>query len=34
MRPAQDTPFGRLAVLSDDQGAVFSVMSELHAAEG
>jgi uncharacterized protein len=34
MRPAWDTPYGRMAALSDDQGAVFSVMSEPQAAEG
>jgi len=26
MRPAWDTPYGRMAILSDDQGAVFSVI--------
>jgi uncharacterized protein len=30
--PAWDTPYGRMAVVSDDQGAVFAVMSA--AAEG
>jgi len=34
IQPAWDTPFGRMAVLADDQGAVFSVMSEPKAAEG
>jgi predicted enzyme related to lactoylglutathione lyase len=27
VQPAWDTPYGRMAVLADDQGAVFSVMS-------
>jgi uncharacterized protein len=27
MRPAWDTPYGRMAILTDDQGAVFAVMS-------
>lgn len=27
MRPAWDTPYGRMAVLSDDQGGVFAVMA-------
>lgn len=26
MRPAWDTPYGRMAILSDDQGAVFALM--------
>jgi predicted enzyme related to lactoylglutathione lyase len=25
--PAWDSPYGRMAVVSDDQGAVFSIMS-------
>jgi uncharacterized protein len=35
--PAWDTPYGRMAILSDDQGAVFAVMSvpqAVEAAEG
>src|ERR1022692_1266805 len=27
MRPAWDTPYGRMAIVADDQGAVFAVMS-------
>jgi uncharacterized protein len=27
MRPAWDTPYGRMAILADDQGAVFAIMS-------
>ena len=27
VRPAWDTPYGRMAVPADDQGAVFSLMS-------
>jgi len=27
MRPAWDTPYGRMAIVSDDQGAVFALMS-------
>jgi predicted enzyme related to lactoylglutathione lyase len=34
LRAAWDTPYGRMAVLSDDQGAAFSVMGEPQAAEG
>jgi len=34
LRPASDTPYGRMAVLSDDQGAVFAVMSLAHQAGG
>jgi predicted enzyme related to lactoylglutathione lyase len=36
MREARDTPYGRMAVLSDDQGAVFAIMSLAgqDAAEG
>ena len=26
-RPPWDTPYGRMAVVSDDQGAVFSLIS-------
>jgi uncharacterized protein len=32
--PAWDSPYGRMAVLSDDQGAVFSVMSTTGDDEG
>jgi uncharacterized protein len=32
--PAWDSPYGRMAVLSDDQGAVFSVMSTAEDQEG
>jgi predicted enzyme related to lactoylglutathione lyase len=31
--PAWDTPYGRMAILSDDQGAVFAVMSVVPEAE-
>ncbi len=31
--PAWDTPYGRMAVASDDQGGVFSVMSQAQASE-
>ncbi len=31
--PAWDTPYGRMAMLSDDQGAIFAVMSAPAAAE-
>jgi len=31
--PAWDTPYGRMAILSDDQGAAFAVMSMATAAE-
>jgi len=27
MRPAWDTPYGRMAIVGDDQGAVFALMS-------
>jgi len=33
IRPAWDTPYGRMAVLSDDQGAMFSVGSGATASE-
>jgi len=33
VRPAWDTPYGRMAVLADDQGAVFAVLSAPDAAE-
>jgi hypothetical protein len=33
VRPAWDTPYGRMAVVHDDQGAVFSLIS-MPAAEG
>ncbi len=32
MRPAWDTPYGRMAILSDDQGAVFAIMAMSPAA--
>ena len=32
MRPAWDTPYGRMAVVSDDQGAVFAIMAMSQAA--
>lgn len=31
--PAWDTPYGRMAILCDDQGAVFAIMSPPEAAE-
>ena len=34
MRPPWDTPFGRMAIITDDQGAVFAVMSQPAASEG
>ena len=36
MRPAWDTPYGRMAILSDNQGAVFALMGMAAdaAAEG
>jgi predicted enzyme related to lactoylglutathione lyase len=27
VRPAEDTPFGRIAVVADNHGAVFSVIT-------
>jgi predicted enzyme related to lactoylglutathione lyase len=27
LRPPWDTPYGRMAVLTDDQGAVFAIMA-------
>ena len=32
MRPAWDTPYGRMAILADDQGAVFAIMAMSQAA--
>lgn len=32
IRPAWDTPYGRMAILSDDQGAVFAIMGMAFAA--
>jgi predicted enzyme related to lactoylglutathione lyase len=32
VRPAWDTPYGRMAVLADDQGAVFAIVSSSGAA--
>ena len=32
LRPAWDTPYGRMAILSDDQGAVFAVMAMSEAS--
>ena len=32
MRPAWDSPYGRMAIVSDDQGAVFALMSLAEAA--
>ena len=32
MRPAWDTPYGRMAILNDDQGAAFAVMATAQAA--
>jgi predicted enzyme related to lactoylglutathione lyase len=32
LRPAWDTPFGRMAAVSDNQGAAFSVVEEVPAA--
>jgi uncharacterized protein len=34
IQPARDTPFGRMAVAADDQGAVFSLMSIAPAGDG
>ena len=31
--PPFDTPYGRMAVVADDQGAVFAVMTSAFAAE-
>ena len=31
MRPAWDTPYGRMAILTDDQGAVFAIMAMAQA---
>ncbi len=33
VRPAWDTPYGRMAVLADDQGAVFAVLSSAGEAD-
>jgi len=33
IRPAWDTPYGRMAILADDQGAAFAVMGSSPAAE-
>jgi uncharacterized protein len=33
MRPAWDTPYGRMAIASDDQGAVFALMSLAETGE-
>jgi predicted enzyme related to lactoylglutathione lyase len=27
IRPAEDSPYGRMAVVADDQGAVFSLIA-------
>ena len=32
MRPAWDTPYGRMAILADDQGAVFAILAMSQAA--
>jgi predicted enzyme related to lactoylglutathione lyase len=32
LRPAWDSPYGRMAILSDDQGAVFAVMAMSEAS--
>jgi predicted enzyme related to lactoylglutathione lyase len=32
MRPAWDTPYGRMAILADDQGAAFAIMAMAQAA--
>jgi predicted enzyme related to lactoylglutathione lyase len=34
VRAAWDTPYGRMAVVGDDQGAVFSLMSTPTAVTG
>ena len=33
VRPAWDTPYGRMATLADDQGAVFAVMALAQASD-
>jgi len=33
VRPAWDTPFGRMAVVSDNQGAVFAIVGQVPASE-